>query len=152
MVELRQVDERIESIPVYRDGDRLWEEDFPVIVYSDGETAMTVETTEKWEARHRHYLELAEKGELPEYTALEEGGDPANVSAVRSLVVYREGDRVWCDDFDIIVTPDGEERIPGRVTRELERRREEYRELSRLGLLPEPDATPAPASHDAAGG
>ncbi len=152
MVEIKQVGERIESITVYRDGDRLWQEDFPVIVYSDGETAMSVETTRRWEARHRHYLELADRGELPQYTALEEGGDPANVSAVRSLVVYREGDRVWRDEFDIVVTPAGEERIPARVTRELEQRREVYRELSRQGLLPEPDTTPAPASHGAAGG
>lgn len=143
---------RKELLTVYRDGDRLWEEEFPVIEEDDGEVVLTLETTRRWEARHQHYLELAERGELPEYTALEEGGDPANVSAVRSLVVYREGDRVWRDEFDIIVTPDGEERIPPRVTRELEERREAYRELSRLGLLPEPDATPASASHDAAGG
>lgn len=151
MAEVEQVGERIERIPVYREGDRLWEEEFPVIVYSDGEVSLSGEAAGKWDERHRHYLELAQRGELPAYTALEEGGDPANVSARKSLVVYREGDRVWRDEFEVVVTPDGEERIPAHVARELERRSEEYRELSRRGLLPEPGGAPASASHEAAG-
>ncbi len=151
MAVIKQVGERIERIAVYRDGDRLWEEEFPVIVYEDGETALSGTTADAWEERHQHYLELAERGELPEYTTLEEGGDPANVSVVKSLVVYREGDRIWRDEFSIVVTPDGEERIPAHVTRELEQRWRDYRAMSRQGLLPEPDEASAPGAHEAAG-
>lgn len=142
---------RNELLAVYRDGDRLWEEEFPVIEEDNGEVVLTLEATRRWEERHRHYLDLADRGELPEYTTLEEGGDPANVSVLKSLVVYREGDRVWRDEFDIIVTPDGEERVPPHVARQLEQRQRDYLALSRRGLLPEPDEAPAPDAHEAAG-
>jgi hypothetical protein len=63
---MKQVATRVEPVPVYRDGDREWSEQFAVIVYDNGEVALPPESVRKWEIRRQHYLDLAERGELPE--------------------------------------------------------------------------------------
>ncbi len=53
-------------IAVYRDGDHVIEEEFPVIVADDGELVVAAEVALRVEARQKHFLKLAERGELPE--------------------------------------------------------------------------------------
>ena len=55
-------------IRVYRDGDRLIEEEFPVVIADDGEIVVEAAVALRVEARQKHYLALAERGELPEPT------------------------------------------------------------------------------------
>ena len=66
-------------IAVYRDGDRIIEEEFPVVIADDGEIVVETKVALKVEARQKHYLELAERGELPEPT--ETGGKGSHEAA-----------------------------------------------------------------------
>lgn len=45
--------ERIQALPIYRDGNAVIEEDFPVLEDETGETFVTMETALQWEARHK---------------------------------------------------------------------------------------------------
>lgn len=58
----------IAPIAVYRSGDRVIEEQFPVVIADDGEMVVSVEVALRVEERQKHYLALAERGELPEPT------------------------------------------------------------------------------------
>lgn len=159
MAVIKQIGERIETIAVYRDGDRVWEEPFPVIVYEDGETALSGTAMTAWEARNQHFLELARRGELPEPTAIRPvpvhpRGEPATVwtdSVLRPLVVHREGDRTWSENFMVTVDEDGKVLLSDATLALLEWEKKRYRELAEHGLLPEPDEAPAPDAHEAAG-
>ncbi len=53
------------SIAVYRDGDRVIEEEFPVVIADDGEVVVEATVALKVEARQKYFLELAKRGELP---------------------------------------------------------------------------------------
>ncbi|MXZ89163.1 MAG: hypothetical protein F4081_02650 [Dehalococcoidia bacterium] len=53
-------------IRVYRDGDYVIEEEFPVVIADDGEIVVEAKVALKVEERQKHYLKLAERGELPE--------------------------------------------------------------------------------------
>lgn len=57
-----------QKLRVYRDGESVWREEFPVIVAEDGEHLLSHETALELEARQKHFLELARRGELPEPT------------------------------------------------------------------------------------
>ena len=57
-----------QQLRVYQDGDRIWREEFPVIVAKDGEHLLSAETALRVEARQKHFLKLAERGELPDPT------------------------------------------------------------------------------------
>lgn len=53
-------------IAVYRDGDHVIEEEFPLVIADDGEIVVEAKVALKVEERQKHYLKLAERGELPE--------------------------------------------------------------------------------------
>ena len=55
-----------QQLRVYGQGESIWREEFPVIVAEDGEHLLSHETALELEARQKYYLELAERGELPE--------------------------------------------------------------------------------------
>ena len=55
-----------QQLRVYREGDRVWREEFPVIIAEDGELLLSTETALHLERRMKHFLKLAERGELPE--------------------------------------------------------------------------------------
>ncbi len=55
-------------IRVYRDRDHLIEEEFPVVIADDGEIVVEAAVALRVEERQKHYLALAERGELPEPT------------------------------------------------------------------------------------
>ena len=63
-----------QQLRVYRDGDSVWREEFPVIVANDGEHLLSHETALKLEERQKHYLKLAKEGKLPEPTATSDKG------------------------------------------------------------------------------
>ena len=160
MVEIRQVGKRVEPLTVFRDGDRVWEEDFLVSVYEDGEIALSIETMDQWEERHQHYLKLAESGLLPEPTAISPErqhprGEPATAwtdSVLKPLVVYRAGNQIWREEFLVTVDEDGEVLLSHLTSLELKARQKHYLKLAKEGKLPEPSETGAKGSHEAAGG
>lgn len=53
-------------IAVYRDGDHVIEEEFPLVIADDGEIVVEAKVALKVEARQKHYLKLAKEGRLPE--------------------------------------------------------------------------------------
>ncbi len=53
-------------IRVYRDDDRLIEEEFPVVIADDGEIVVEAKVALQVEKRQKHYLKLAKEGKLPE--------------------------------------------------------------------------------------
>ena len=53
-------------IAVYRDGDHVIEEEFPLVIADDGEIVVEAKVALKVEERQKYYLKLAERGELPE--------------------------------------------------------------------------------------
>lgn len=55
-----------ERLRVYREGESIWREEFPVIVAEDGEHLLSHDTALKLEERQKHYLKLAKEGRLPE--------------------------------------------------------------------------------------
>ena len=59
---------RTQLVPVYQQGTRLWQEEFPVVVYETGEVGLGEAALRTWKRRQKHYLALAERGELPEPT------------------------------------------------------------------------------------
>ena len=61
-----------QQLRVYGQGESIWREEFPVIVAEDGEHLLSHETALELEARQKYYLELAERGELPEPTETRE--------------------------------------------------------------------------------
>ena len=143
---MKQIATRIQAVPVYRDGDREWSEQFPVTVYEDGEGALSSETALRWEIRHKHYLNLAERGELPEPTARVEraaeappSGPPRVIETrIESVTVYEEGDRLWEEEFPAVVYDDGHVTFEIATVHEVEERRAHYAELADGGELPEP--------------
>ena len=149
MAEIKQIATRIEPVPVYREGMSVWEEEFPVLVYEDGEVGLEVETAMKVEERQKHYLELAERGELPEPTSTSCG---CTLETMKELVVYRDGDRVWQEQFPVRVAEDGEVLLSYHTALAWEGRKSEYLKLAKEGTLPEPSETSAKGSHEAAGG
>ena len=149
MPEIKQVATRVEPVPVYREGTSIWEEEFPVTVYEDGEVALAMETALKWEARHKHYLKLAERGELPEPTST---SCLCTLTTMKEFVVYRDCDRIWREQFPVRVAEDGEVLLSYHTALELEARKKHYLELAERGELPEPSETSEKGSHEAAGG
>lgn len=160
MVEISQIGTRVEPLTVFRDGDLVWEEDFSVVVYEDGEVGLSAEAMDEWEERHQHYLKLAESGLLPEPTAVSPKrqhprGEPATAwtdSVLKPLVVYRAGNQVWREEFLVTVDEDGEVLLSHLTALELEARQKHYRKLAERGELPEPSETSGKGSHEAAGG
>lgn len=53
-------------IAVYRDGDHVIEEEFPLVIADDGEIVVEAKVALKVEERQKHYLKLAKEGRLPE--------------------------------------------------------------------------------------
>ena len=53
-------------IAVYRDGDRVIEEEFPLVIADDGEIVVEAKVALQVEKRQKYYLKLAEQGRLPE--------------------------------------------------------------------------------------
>ena len=149
---MKQIATRIQAVPVYRDGDREWSEQFPVTVYEDGEGALSSETALRWEIRHKHYLELAERGELPEPTARVEraaeappSGPPRVIGTrMKPVPVYEEGDRLWEEEFPATVYDDGYFGFDPAQVHQIEERRAHYAELADRGDLPEPTGRARP--------
>ena len=143
---MKQFATRIQAVPVYREGDREWSEQFPVTVYEDGEGALSSEAALRWEARHKHYLNLAERGELPEPTARVEreaeappSGPPRVIETrMEPMPVHKEGDHVWEEEFPAVVYNDGHVTFDIAVSHEIDARRAHYAELAERGELPEP--------------
>ena len=148
MAEIKQVATRMEPVPVYREGTSVWEEEFPVVVYEDGEVALEVETAIKVEERQKHYIKLAERGELPEPTSTSCG---CTQETMEELVVYREGDHVWREQFPMRVAEDGEVLLSYHTALAWEGRKSHYLKLAERGELPEPSES-GKGSHEAAGG
>ena len=155
---MKQIGERTEPLVVYREGDRVWEEEFPVTVYEDGETAVSIDVAQRWEKRHQHYLDLAGSGALPQPTSIspeDEDGDGVTWNldepVLRPLIVYHEGERYWMEDFPVYLASDGDF-LPSEATMDQwEERHRHYRELAERGELPEPSGTAPADSHEAAG-
>lgn len=143
---MKQIATRIQAMPVYRDGDREWSEQFPVSVYEDGEGALSMETALLWETRHKHYLELARRGELPEPTAYAPRNDddapsgPPRVieTRIERVTVHEEGDHVWEEQFPAVVYSDGHVTFDIAIAHKIEARRARYAELAERGELPKP--------------
>lgn len=149
MVEIKQVATRVEPVPVYREGTSVWEEEFQVVVYEDGEVALEVETAINVEERQKHYVKLAERGELPEPTSTSCG---CTLETMQELVVYRDGDSLWREQFPVRVAEDGEVLLSYHTALAWEGRKSDYLDLAREGKLPKPSETAAKGSHEAAGG
>ena len=64
----RVIETRMEPMPVHKEGDHVWEEEFPAVVYNDGHVTFDIAVSHEIDARRAHYAELAERGELPEPT------------------------------------------------------------------------------------
>ena len=143
---MKQFATRIQAVPVYREGDREWSEQFPVTVYEDGEGALSSEAALRWEARHKHYVELARRDELPEPTARVEraaeappSGPPRVIETrMEPMPVHKEGDHVWEEEFPAVVYNDGHVTFDIAVSHEIDARRAHYAELAERGELPEP--------------
>ena len=143
---MKQIATQIQAVPVYRDGDREWSEQFPVSVYEDGEGALSSEAALRWEARHKHYRDLAERGELPEPTARVEreaeappSGPPRVIGTrMKPVPVYEEGDRLWEEEFPATVYDDGYFGFDPAQVHQIEERRAHYLELADGEELPEP--------------
>ena len=154
----RVIGTRMKPVPVYEEGDRLWEEEFPATVYDDGYFGFAPTTVHEIEARRAHYAELAERGELPEPTGRARPTPPAPKAPcvvgtrTQSVPVYQEGNRLWQEDFPVVVYDDGEIGLEDANVREWEARYEHYLELAKRGKLPEPSETLPADSHEAAGG
>ena len=155
---MKQIDERAEPLVVYRDGDRVWREEFPVIIAEDGELLLSTETALQLERRMKHFLKLADRGELPEPSGMapeDEDGDGVTWNldepVLRPLIVYHEGERYWMEDFPVYLASDGDF-LPSEATMDQwEERHRHYRELAERGELPEPSKTLPADSHEAAG-
>ncbi len=149
---MKQIATQIQAVPVYRDGDREWSEQFPVSVYEDGEGALSSEAALRWEARHKHYRDLAERGELPEPTARVEreaeappSGPPRVIERrIEQMTVHEEGDHVWEEEFPAVVYDDGHVTFDIAVSHEIDARRAHYAELAERGELPEPTGRARP--------
>ena len=156
---MKQIATQIQAVPVYRDGDREWSEQFPVSVYEDGEGALSSEAALRWEARHKHYRDLAERGELPEPTARVEreaeappSGPPRVIETrMEPMPVHKEGDHVWEEEFPAVVYNDGHVTFDIAVSHEIDARRAHYAELAERGELPAPTGRARPNSTGAEG-
>lgn len=146
MVEIKEFATRVEPLTVYREGVSVWDEPFPVTVYEDGEVALTGKTALALEERHKHYRELAERGELPEPTArlerepeLPPPGPPRVIETrLEPVTVHEAGEQVWEEEFPAVVYSDGHVTFEIAIAHKIEARRAHYGELAERGELPEP--------------
>ena len=160
MAEIKQIATRIAPVTVYREGTSVWEEQFPVVVYADGEMALAGETALKVEERQKHYLNLAERGELPEPTARVEraaeappSGPPRVIGTrMKPVPVYEEGDRLWEEEFPATVYDDGYFGFDPAQVHHIEERRAHYLGACRPGVTsPNRPVTCAPEPTGAEG-
>ena len=149
---MKQIATRIQAVPVYRDGDREWSEQFPVSVYEDGEGALSGEAALRWDERHKHYRTLAERGELPEPTArvqpppVPPRGPPRVIETrPEPMPVHRENDSIWEEEFPAVVYDDGHVTFDIAIAHQIDARRAHYAELAERGNLPEPTGRAHPA-------
>ena len=153
----RVIERRIEQVTVHEEGDHVWEEEFPAVVYDDGHVTFDIAIAHEIEARRAHYAELAERGELPESTGHARPNPPALKAPcvvgtrTQSVPVYQEGNRLWQEDFPVVVFDDGEIGLEDANVREWEARHRHYLELAKRGELPRADGEPEKGSHEAAG-
>ena len=141
-----------EPLPVHRDGDCVWREVFPVIIAEDGERLLSHQTALYLETRHKHYLELARRGKLPEPTAYAPRNDddapsgPPRVieTRIESVTVHEDGAHVWEEQFPAVVYSDGHVTFDIAIAHEIEARRARYAELAERGELPEPTGRARP--------
>ena len=154
----RVIERRIEQMTVHEEGDHVWEEEFPAVVYNDGHVTFDIAVSHEIDARRAHYAELAERGELPEPTGRARPTPPAPKAPcvvgtrTQSVPVYQEGNRLWQEDFPVVVFDDGEIGLEDANVREWEARHRHYLELAKRGELPRADGEPEKGSHEAAGG
>ncbi len=154
----RVIETRMEPMPVHKEGDHVWEEEFPAVVYNDGHVTFDIAVSHEIDARRAHYAELAERGELPEPTGHARPNPPAPKAPcvvgtrTQSVPVYQEGNRLWQEDFPVVVFDDGEIGLEDANVREWEARYKHYLELAERGELPEPSETLPADSNEAAGG
>ena len=154
----RVIERRIEQMTVHEEGDHVWEEEFPAVVYNDGHVTFDIAVSHEIDARRAHYAELAERGELPEPTGRARPNPPAPKAPcvvgtrTQSVPVYQEGNRLWQEDFPVVVFDDGEIGLEDANVREWEARHKHYLELAKRGELPRADGEPGKGSHEAAGG
>ena len=154
----RVIETRPESVAVHEEGGHVWEEEFPAIVYSDGHVTFEIAIAHEIEARRAHYAELAGRGDLPEPTGRarprpEAPKAPCVVATrTQAVPVYQEGNRLWQEDFPVVVYDNGEVALEDAVLLTWEARQKHYLKLAKEGKLPEPSETGAKGSHEAAGG
>ena len=154
----RVIERRMEPMTVHEEGDHVWEEEFPAVVYNDGHVTFDIAVSHEIDARRAHYAELAERGELPEPTGRARPNPPAPKAPcvvgtrTQSVPVYQEGNRLWQEDFPVVVFDDGEIGLEDANVREWEARHRHYIELAKRGELPRADGEPEKGSHEAAGG
>lgn len=154
----RIIETRLESMTVYQEGARIWEEQFPAVVYDDGHVTFEIAVAHEIEERRAHYAELADRGELPAPTghARQRPAAPpaACVVATRTQLVpvYQEGRRLWQEEFPVVVYDDGEIGLEDAIVHKWEARQKYYLELAERGELPEPSEAAGKDSHEAAGG
>ena len=154
----RVIETRMEPMTVHEEGDHVWEEEFPAVVYNDGHVTFDIAVSHEIDARRAHYAELAERGELPESTGHARPHPPAPKAPcvvgtrTQSVPVYQEGNRLWQEDFPVVVFDDGEIGLEDANVREWEARHKHYIELAKRGELPRADGEPEKGSHEAAGG
>ena len=154
----RVIGTRMKPVPVYEEGDRLWEEEFPATVYDDGYFGFDPAQVHQIEERRAHYAELADGGELPEPTGHARPDPPAPkapyviATRTQSVPVYQEGNRLWQEEFPVLVYDDGEIGLEDAIIPKWEERHQYYLELAERGELPEPSETSEKGSHEAAGG
>ena len=154
----RVIETRTESVTVHEEGGHVWEEEFPAVVYSDGHVTFEIAIAHEIEARRAHYAELAARGGLPEPTGHSKPKPPAPkapcvvATRTQAVPVYQEGNRLWQEDFPVVVYDNGEVALEDAVLRTWEKRQKHYLRLAERGELPEPAETSAKGSHEAAGG
>ncbi len=154
----RVIETRMEPMPVHKEGDHVWEEEFPAVVYNDGHVTFDIAVSHEIDARRAHYAELAERGELPEPTGHARPNPPAPKAPcvvgtrTQSVPVYQEGNRLWQEDFPVVVFDDGEIGLEDANVREWEARYKHYLELAERGELPKADGEREKDSNEAAGG
>ncbi|MYH67938.1 MAG: hypothetical protein F4152_05140 [Dehalococcoidia bacterium] len=154
----RIIETRLEPVTVHEDGDRVWEEEFPAVVYSDGHVTFEIAVVDEIEARRAHFVELAERGKLPAPTGRSRPRpDPPKAPCVvatrtQPVPVYQEGARLWQEEFPVVVYDNGEVALEDAVLRKWEARQKHYLKLAERGELPEPSEASGKGSHEAAGG